>query len=82
MMPDESRWYAMLRSYQLMPDEQLLSVIEVQLVVPIQQIISRPGLRIKCADCGEEVINEREILCEGRTLCRACAGYSYYAIAG
>ena len=82
MMPDESRWYAMLRSYQLMPDEQLLTVTEVQLAVPIAQIISRPGVRTSCEACGEEIINEREIVCEGRKLCRACAGHSYYVPAG
>lgn len=31
-----------------------------------------------CDVCGEEIINEREVHREGLTLCRACAGVSYY----
>lgn len=36
------------------------------------------GLRVECAVCGEEVMNEREVMVEGQPLCRACAGNSYY----
>jgi formylmethanofuran dehydrogenase subunit E len=31
-----------------------------------------------CDGCGEEVINEREIIRDGLVLCRTCAGESYY----
>jgi formylmethanofuran dehydrogenase subunit E len=35
---------------------------------------------VNCQVCGEEIINEREIVHEGSTLCRACAGQAYYAL--
>lgn len=76
--PDTPRYFAQLQAYQTLPDEQLLTVTEVQLTTPVEQIVSRPGLRVNCAVCGEEIINEREIDDHGQVLCRACAGWSYY----
>jgi formylmethanofuran dehydrogenase subunit E len=33
---------------------------------------------VVCAQCGEGVSFRREVIHEGRTLCRACAGDRYY----
>ncbi len=83
MAPDyapsaRSRWHAYLEAYQVMPDELLLEWQSVQLSPSISEIISRPGVRALCDVCGEEIINEREVVVEGRTLCRACSGDRYY----
>lgn len=74
----QSRWHAYLEAYAVMPDLQLLSVQHVNLTVSLSEIISRPGARVNCAQCGEEIINEREITIAGRSLCRHCSGDSYY----
>jgi formylmethanofuran dehydrogenase subunit E len=77
--PDESRHYfAQLQAYQLMPDEEMLTVTEVQLATSIEAIVSRPGLRVNCDVCGEEIMNEREVKRDGLTLCPACAQGGYY----
>ncbi|MBI3243480.1 MAG: TraR/DksA C4-type zinc finger protein [Chloroflexi bacterium] len=76
-----NKWEAQLLGYQRMPAEELLSIQPVSLKVPVEQIVSRPGLRAVCEVCGEEIMNEREIVREGVTLCRACAGESYYLLA-
>jgi two-component system nitrate/nitrite sensor histidine kinase NarX len=47
---------------------------------PLAQIISRPGVRCTCDRCGEEIINEREVVVSGECLCRACAGDAYYDV--
>ena len=73
-----SRWHAQLAAYQVMPAGELLSVQTVELTVSIKSILSRPGTRVTCSNCGEEVINEREVVRDGRALCRRCAGESYY----
>ena len=79
--PDEPRHYfAQMQAYRIMPDEEMFTVIEVQLSTPIEVIISRPGVRVNCDVCGEEIMNEREIQHEGLALCRACAGNSYYRV--
>ena len=73
-----NRWEAMLLGYQRMPDEELLVCRAVVLNTPVDEIISRAGHRVDCERCGEEIINEREVVSAGRTLCRACAGQAYY----
>jgi formylmethanofuran dehydrogenase subunit E len=77
--PDEPRHYfAQLQAYQIMPAAELLTIELVTLTTPIAEIVSRPGVRMNCAHCGEEIINEREVQVGERALCRACAGYPYY----
>jgi len=74
----ESRWQAYLLGYQRIPLEPLFSWQEVTLVPSLQTILGRPGIRITCQLCGEEIMNEREVIHEGSVLCRSCAGLSYY----
>ncbi len=78
--PGEARrYFAQLQGYQVMPDEELLAIQPVQLTRPAAEIVSRPGVRVDCAACGEEIVNEREVVIEDRILCRACAYGGYYA---
>ena len=78
-VPDaRSRYHAQLEAYQLIPDSEMFSVNEVTLATPVRTLISRPGVRVNCEVCGEEIINEREVMCDGLALCRACAGSGYY----
>ena len=78
-VPDEPRHYfAQMQAYQVMPDSELLIIQEVLLNRPSREILSRPGLRVNCDRCGEEIMNEREIQQDGVTLCQACAGGGYY----
>lgn len=74
----QSRWHAYLAAYQHIPDDQLLRAERVTLTQSVAEIISRPEARVLCANCGEEVRNEREVVKNGRLLCRPCAGESYY----
>jgi len=76
----ESRHYfAQLQAYQSMPDDELLTIQPIILTTPVQEIVSRAGVRVNCDACGEEIINEREVILHGRVLCRACGWGSYYA---
>jgi formylmethanofuran dehydrogenase subunit E len=71
-------YFAQMQAYQIMPDEVMFTVQEVVLNAPIGHIVSRPGMRVRCDLCGEEIMNEREIIHEGSILCRSCAGDGYY----
>ncbi len=80
-LPDvHGRWQRQLQAYQFLPDDDLFIVQPVQLTVSMKQIISKPKLRAICDCCGEEIGNEREVVQNGYTLCRACAGERYYQI--
>lgn len=73
-----SRWEGYLLGYQRMPEVELLEIQEVALTVSLEKILSKDGYRVNCDVCGEEIINEREVIQDGSTLCRACAGERYY----
>ncbi len=77
--PGEPRHYfAQMQAYQTMPDQEMFALTAVVLNVPIAQIVSRPGVRVNCDACHEEIINEREIKIDGLTLCQACGRGGYY----
>ncbi len=77
--PGEPRHYqAQLQAYRVMPDGELLTVQEVRLAVSAETLTSRANVRVCCDACGEEITNEREVIRDGRTLCRACASEPYY----
>lgn len=73
-----SRWEAYLLGYQRMPEAELLDIQEIALTVSLEKILSKDGCRANCDLCGEEIINEREVIQDSLTLCRACAGERYY----
>lgn len=80
--PHEKRHYfAQLAAYQAMPDAELLSIQEVTLTTPVETLVSRAGVRVNCELCGEEIINERDVVQDGVVLCRACAEGAYYQAA-
>lgn len=73
-----SQWHSYLEAYQTMPDVDLLRWQMVSLTRSLAEILSKPGLRVCCDLCGEEIMNQRELKREALTLCRACAGEGYY----
>ncbi len=77
--PDiKKKYYAQLKGYQLMPEQELFSFQPVELHPSIETLLSRPGVRTKCSHCGEEIINERQLVIDGFPLCLTCAGQGYY----
>ncbi len=79
--PDEPRHYfAQLQGYQIMPDAELLRIQEVELHPTLEELISKPLVRVNCDTCGEEIINEREVIVDGLVLCQTCANKSYYSV--
>jgi formylmethanofuran dehydrogenase subunit E len=71
-------YQAQLLGYQAMPVEALFAIASVTLDPSIEMLISLPGLRVNCEQCGEEIMNARQVLHGGRVLCRVCAGERYY----
>jgi len=59
-------------------DERLFTCTPVKMTVPEEDRPGRPIRRVKCAECGEEVQDAREVVRGDRTLCRACANGAYY----
>ncbi len=77
---DRRAYFVQLQAYQTMPDEEMLAFQDITLSTPIGQILSRPGYRVLCDECSEEIINQREVILQERVLCAACAGHGYYEL--
>ncbi len=79
--PEELRHYfAQLKGYQIMPDEDLMRIQEVVLTPTPAELVAKPVSRTTCDYCGEEIINQREVILNGNTLCRSCANQGYYLL--
>ncbi len=73
-------WQSQLEAYQIMSNNELLCASAVQLNLSMKALISRPGVRAICSVCGEEILNEREVVVDGQILCQSCADGSYYQL--
>lgn len=72
-----NRWRAQLEAYQVMPAADLLSACKIELLIDLKALIARPGVRVNCSICGEEILNQREVHRDGSVLCPACADGGY-----
>lgn len=69
---------AQIVAYQAMPDAELFNVQRVHVTISKFDLPGHPLTRVECARCGEGINDGREVASNGQTLCRACAGSSYY----
>lgn len=67
-----------MRAYRELPDAELFDRQWVRVEVRPEDLPGYKGPRVACAQCGEGIQFRREVVVEGRTLCRACAGDGYY----
>jgi formylmethanofuran dehydrogenase subunit E len=74
-----NKWEAQLIGYKYIPNELLFHWQWVELTVSIKQIVGQAGKRVDCEICGEEIINQREVIHEGTILCKSCVGNSYFS---
>lgn len=69
------------RAYREATDEELFKVQRVEVEYGSLDAPGPPRARISCALCGEGVNDGREVRGkQGETLCRPCAGGSYYSV--
>jgi formylmethanofuran dehydrogenase subunit E len=67
-----------LAAYKVIDDEDLFIVQPVRVKLAPEDLPGGSRLRVVCEQCGEGVNHGRERTANGRTLCRSCAGESYY----
>jgi formylmethanofuran dehydrogenase subunit E len=78
MFPNLDKEQGQQKAYRAMPDEEMFEQQWVRVEVKPEDLPGFKGLRVVCAECGEGINFKREVVKEGRTLCRACAGERYY----
>jgi formylmethanofuran dehydrogenase subunit E len=68
----------MAKKLSCVPEEELLIIEEVKVDVQEHDIPGFPKFRAYCEECGDRVLDRREVILNGKTLCRACADGPYY----
>lgn len=69
-----------LEAYKIMPDTELFKIQHVQIDLAPEDMPGKPTRRVQCDNCGEWVQDSRDIVQEGRILCRSCSGDQYYTV--
>jgi len=67
-----------MKAYRELADEELFSAEWVRVRIGPEDLPGYRGARVICEACGEGINFRREVRRDGRLLCRACAGASYY----
>jgi formylmethanofuran dehydrogenase subunit E len=65
-------------AYREMAEDDLFTKQWVKVELPSEEFPGYKGERIVCAECGEGVNFHREVVRDGKVLCRACSGERYY----
>src|ERR1039457_6752136 len=74
----ENKNQQQMRAYREMPDGDLFETQWVRVALGPEDLPGYRAPRPARAECGEPVSFRREVMREGLTLCRACAGERYY----
>ena len=75
----ENKNQQQMLAYREMADDDLFTTEWVKVELLPEEFPGYKADRIVCAQCGEGINFHREILRDGRILCRSCAGESYYS---
>ena len=76
--PEMEKEQGQRRTYRELADEDLFSKQWVKVELPPEEMPGYKAPRVVCAQCGEGINFKREVVRDGRALCRSCAGESYY----
>lgn len=82
MFPEMEKDAGQQKAYAELPDDVLFERKWVAVDVQPEDLPGFKGPRVACAECGEGINFRREVVVEGRTLCRGCAGERYYSAVG
>jgi len=74
----KDKYTRQLNAYKQLPDDELFTLERVKINVAVEDQPGRPISRVQCEVCGEGFSDRREVVREGRTLCRPCADGGYY----
>lgn len=79
MFPELDKEHAQQKAYRVLSDEELFDKSPVRVEVRAEDLPGFKAPRVVCEKCGEGINFKREVVVAGRTLCRGCAGSSYFS---
>ena len=63
-------------AYKVMPEKELFLIRKVKVEVPL---FTKEKYKVKCEVCGETVNDHKEVIVNGKVMCRSCGeGKNYY----
>ncbi len=78
MFPGLDKEQGQQKAYHQLPEDDLFEKQWVGVNVRPEDLPGYKGPRVLCQECGEGINFKREVVVNGRTLCRGCAGERYY----
>ncbi|HXX14948.1 MAG TPA: FmdE family protein [Candidatus Eremiobacteraceae bacterium] len=79
MFPDLPKEEGQQKAYATLADDVLFSIAWVKVDIRPDDLPGFKGPRVVCSECGEGINFNREVVRNGRALCRSCAGEKYYS---
>jgi len=76
----ETKNQQQMLAYREIADDALFTTQWVKVDLPPEEFPGYKGELIVCDVCGEGINFHREVRRDGKTLCRSCAGESYYQL--
>ncbi|HEY7354273.1 MAG TPA: FmdE family protein [Terriglobales bacterium] len=80
MHPELGKNQQQMLAYREMSDADLFTTQWVKVELPPEEFPGYKGERVVCDECSEGINFRREVLRDGKTLCRSCAGERYYEL--
>ncbi len=69
-----------VRLLSVLPEEEVIRIQRVRVPISGDDLPGFPLHQTICEECGERVMDHREVVSGGRTLCQSCGGGSYYEV--
>ena len=62
------------------PEEELFRIQHVRVNIPPEDMPGFPTHKDYCSICGEQIMDSKEVIVEGKAQCKNCAQGSYYTV--
>ena len=70
----------MITFYENLPDDEIFRIQRVNVDLKPCDLPGPPVEIQICENCGEDITDSRHVVKDGKILCKACAGGSYYTV--
>lgn len=70
----------MIERFKKTPSDELFSLQPVEIILNENELPGSPRDKVFCVSCNEKVMDGKQIVIGGKSLCKSCAEGSYYRI--
>ena len=70
----------MLKLLGEIPEPEILKIERVRITIPKDDLPGFPQSKATCSVCGEHIMDNRQVVVDGKTMCKNCGAVSYYTV--